>query len=973
MKKMLSRWIVMLVVIIGAVMTSVDAIDWHVYDARSSKYGDFFKASYDVFDSSKVENIQDYQLALESYDTDAESDVNPVVQMIKSDIASQYNILSILGEKGYMALIETINQNYVRMGYDYRDYGTINPETFLWLDGRIMDTSICHPECFDLYEVQVLPDHVGSATVKRVVKFKMSDEGVNRLENEFYYNFKYEEYLETYGDKKYNDLHFSDGLFGELQVSKDGVHEYDSGVYVTPIIERPHVSLTGYMVADVLYVNVNQYGRSAYDRFIPTIIENYAYMLFLMTGDDDVPFRLLKSDYGTLSTEEIQAIADDVSKSNISLDPEVYSNFKTAEEYINYLTQQLMAMDGKTINKKGVLEIENYLLLTISQLEKVEVTVAGNNINIQSANYKALLKEYQAMKSQIETLAESYSVAFGQEFNGALTALDNGTANMATNGVDVALTNLGNYKVLELPNVVVDYSAVAGAKKNTDYSDYLSQLLGSVDVVNERGVLEVENFLEYAIQNLGRATVNTKSNKITLDFSDFQKEVSAHNDFYDANYKILVENGVAVTKNIDKEFTIYLSNVDLKQAIRFEFTSNWALFDTEKINIIIKDNGHQLTITKENLMASLNGNETFVFDISFQDNWVYLTFLDGEYNQLEKTSGKLSIITLADNDLSAVFATIDDSVSNWGGQVSGGLISFDTGFTGIYEVLGNNIYIVDIDGVSDAEKSYIQFMVSKGFFSVDEHENFYPDSTMIRYHFITALTRMLYEQDEKATSSFTDVPETDYFYPIVSAATSKGIVKGFVDNTFRGSNVVTREEVVAFLARTLAEAKGLRYSDNPDGILAIYNDSVSIGDWAKNDIALALEYGLIQATENFNPQEEITRTEAVKHLYTLFSNLYGTNSMQSATYTDQGDLGVYIGVSVAGVLLLLGLLVYFKRKKGNTEEVPTTLNEETVEEEPTEAMERDDEVLELQEKVCANCHATVRGNSKFCSECGTAQ
>ena len=63
---------------------------------------------------------------------------------------------------------------------------------------------------------------------------------------------------------------------------------------------------------------------------------------------------------------------------------------------------------------------------------------------------------------------------------------------------------------------------------------------------------------------------------------------------------------------------------------------------------------------------------------------------------------------------------------------------------------------------------------------------------------------------------FSDVPFGHWAYDAVSKLVSKGIVKGYPDNTFKGGKNVTRYEIAMIVGRLLGEVKGGASVDSGD-------------------------------------------------------------------------------------------------------------------------------------------------------------
>lgn len=121
----------------------------------------------------------------------------------------------------------------------------------------------------------------------------------------------------------------------------------------------------------------------------------------------------------------------------------------------------------------------------------------------------------------------------------------------------------------------------------------------------------------------------------------------------------------------------------------------------------------------------------------------------------------------------------------------------------------------DLDG-ADAE--LVNKFASVGIISGYENGTFGGDRNITRAEFMTILMKLLdYDEDEKATSGFTDIG-SHWARTIINSFAKAGYVSGYPDGTFRPDDKVTRAEVVSVLNRvvgTKSVAVSQRYSDLP--------------------------------------------------------------------------------------------------------------------------------------------------------------
>ena len=82
---------------------------------------------------------------------------------------------------------------------------------------------------------------------------------------------------------------------------------------------------------------------------------------------------------------------------------------------------------------------------------------------------------------------------------------------------------------------------------------------------------------------------------------------------------------------------------------------------------------------------------------------------------------------------------------------------------------------------------------------------FAPKSSLTRAQYIIILQRISGAEND-ASSSFTDVASTAWYAGAVGWAVKAGIVGGYDDNTFRGNNPISRQELMVMTSRYLSYA-----------------------------------------------------------------------------------------------------------------------------------------------------------------------
>ena len=335
------------------------------------------------------------------------------------------------------------------------------------------------------------------------------------------------------------------------------------------------------------------------------------------------------------------------------------------------------------------------------------------------------------------------------------------------------------------------------------------------------------------------------------------------------------------------------------------------------LQIILEDGVHGFELTSDNLDSILtnHGEVTIQMELQNEDSYV-LNFVDSDGMVIDQISAPISVSLPTNNQFSTIIANLKDGDDNWGGQFDSinQTIGFDTPYSGKYMIVDNSTTINDI---TDTYSDEIAFMVSKGFFTVDEDGNFYPDNELKRYDFTKAIVRMFFALDRELNTSFTDVPTDSPYYDFVASAEQDSIIEGFDDGTFQGEMPLTTEQVLALVARTLSEKKSYLYpSDFAEQLSRIYGAENS-SDWAQSQLSLAIREGVVLSSESLDPLGNINIEDAAVYLYRLFMLLEEVSvakiDIQTDDFQSKNSPVLPIAIGFVSIGVLGGMFIWKKK------------------------------------------------------------
>ncbi len=166
-----------------------------------------------------------------------------------------------------------------------------------------------------------------------------------------------------------------------------------------------------------------------------------------------------------------------------------------------------------------------------------------------------------------------------------------------------------------------------------------------------------------------------------------------------------------------------------------------------------------------------------------------------------------------------------------------------------------------IDIAGHWAEDVIEKAASEGIVNGYEDNSFRPNNSITRAEFVA----MLYNSGLASTEypemlrEFADVDYSEWYAKYLMWAVGNGIINGYDDNTFRGNNVITRQEMAVVVSKFIAFAdKDLEsYAD------ITFTDEANIAEWAKPYVDDISKKAVVKGDNygNFNPSKDLTRAE----------------------------------------------------------------------------------------------------------------
>ncbi|WP_341526725.1 DUF1565 domain-containing protein [Nostoc sp. UHCC 0302] len=160
--------------------------------------------------------------------------------------------------------------------------------------------------------------------------------------------------------------------------------------------------------------------------------------------------------------------------------------------------------------------------------------------------------------------------------------------------------------------------------------------------------------------------------------------------------------------------------------------------------------------------------------------------------------------------------------------------------------------------------AFIRELVKQGIVNGFPDRTFKPDATMTRAQFAALVVKAFNPSSNRAATKFKDVPANFWASKAIEQAYQGSFLSGYPDNTFRPNQNIQRVQVIVSLVN------GLGLSANGTTAIKAFDDQAKIPEYAKDEVAKALEKQIIINYPNLkqlNPTRDATRAEVAAIVY----------------------------------------------------------------------------------------------------------
>ncbi|MBW4683782.1 MAG: S-layer homology domain-containing protein [Komarekiella atlantica HA4396-MV6] len=169
-------------------------------------------------------------------------------------------------------------------------------------------------------------------------------------------------------------------------------------------------------------------------------------------------------------------------------------------------------------------------------------------------------------------------------------------------------------------------------------------------------------------------------------------------------------------------------------------------------------------------------------------------------------------------------------------------------------------------------RRFINVLSSRGILKGFPDYSFRPNQPVNRAEFAAILQKAFDQKLSKTTTAFRDVPVKFWANPAIDQALSTGFLKGYPNKTFKPQQKISRAQVLVALASGL----NLKAPASPNRVLSSYKDAKNIPQYAVGKIAAATANRLVvnyPDSQILSPNKEASRAEVAAMIHQALVHL----------------------------------------------------------------------------------------------------
>ena len=177
-------------------------------------------------------------------------------------------------------------------------------------------------------------------------------------------------------------------------------------------------------------------------------------------------------------------------------------------------------------------------------------------------------------------------------------------------------------------------------------------------------------------------------------------------------------------------------------------------------------------------------------------------------------------------------------------------------------------------------RPYIEALSSRGIVNGFPDGTFKPGGAITRAEFAALLQKAFEQQPTSTAPNYKDVPTSHWALPAIEQSVKTGFLRGYPNNIFRPNQPISKVQTIVALASGL----GLKPTTVDQKVLKTYQDDNRIPNYAKAPVSAATTSGLVVNYPNpniLNPNRNASRAEVAALVYQAMVQLGKMEPMPS--------------------------------------------------------------------------------------------
>lgn len=303
------------------------------------------------------------------------------------------------------------------------------------------------------------------------------------------------------------------------------------------------------------------------------------------------------------------------------------------------------------------------------------------------------------------------------------------------------------------------------------------------------------------------------------------------------------------------------------------------------LTLNIKDLDVSIGIPLQHWKEILGDKEKLLIHLEKEDNGIRLSLEDEEARKVAKLPYNIEITLhegiLKNPQKTGLLMKHKGDQINLGGHYDEAEKGVKAGINkgGLIQPVEKDVIYSDILSLDNKTQDAIRKLGNMGLIDSEgeaNKEHFRPDDILTRAEFTSIIVKVFYLLDKNLETNFSDIEKAQWYYDYIACGEFYSIIEGFPDGTFKPDDMITKEQMLAILARWLRNEKGYKPVTSVATYINHFKDKEDISQWAVEDVALSLREQMITVSEDnlLKPREGIKRSSAALVLNKMLEKLH---------------------------------------------------------------------------------------------------